>query len=105
MLWVFHGHEDGHVRKVTTSTEVTNSKEGDQRRRFAISDMDYRRAERHAAKEGLTLLGCTTAIRCIRPFQVNTIWPWPFSEHYIIVSVQPEGTDHAQLVTRRFQTI
>ena len=77
MLWVFYGHEDGHVRKVTTSTEVTNSKEGDQRRRFAISDMDYLRAERHAAKK-ITLLGGTTAIRCIRPFQVNTIWPWPF---------------------------
>ena len=53
----FYGSEDGSVRSVTTSTEVTNSKEGDQRRRFAISDMDYLRAERHAAKEGLTLLG------------------------------------------------
>ena len=53
----FYGSEDGKVRSVTTSTEVTNSKEGDQRRRFAISDMDYLRAERHAAKEGLTLLG------------------------------------------------
>ena len=82
---------------MTTSTEVTNSKEGDQRRRFAISDMDYLRAERHAAKEGLTLLGV---------YHSHPLHPAIPSEHdlavalpyfsYIIVSVQPEGTDHVR---------
>ena len=81
----------------TVSTEVTNSKEGDQRRRFAISDMDYLRAERHAAKEGLTLLGV---------YHSHPLHPAIPSEHdlavalpyfsYIIVSVQPEGTAHVR---------
>ena len=93
----FYGSEDGAVRSVTTSTEVTNSKEGDQRRRFAISDMDYLRAERHAAKEGLTLLGV---------YHSHPLHPAIPSEHdlavalpyfsYIIVSVQPEGTAHVR---------
>ena len=93
----FYGTEDGTVRSVTISTEVTNSKEGDQRRRFAISDMDYLRAERHAAKEGLTLLGV---------YHSHPLHPAIPSEHdlavalpyfsYIIVSVQPEGTDHVR---------
>jgi proteasome lid subunit RPN8/RPN11 len=93
----FYGTEDGKVRSVITSTEVTNSKEGDQRRRFAISDMDYLRAERHAAKEGLTLLGV---------YHSHPLHPAIPSEHdlavalpyfsYIIVSVQPNGTDHVR---------
>ena len=93
----FYGSEDGSVRSVTTSTEVTNSKEGDQRRRFAISDMDYLRAERHAAKEGLTLLGV---------YHSHPLHPAIPSEHdlavalpyfsYIIVSLQHEGTDHVR---------
>ena len=93
----FYGSEDGSVRSVTTSREVTNSKEGDQRRRFSISDMDYLRAERHAAKEGLTLLGV---------YHSHPLHPAIPSEHdlavalpyfsYIIVSVQPEGTDHVR---------
>ena len=93
----FYGTEDGTVRSVTISTEVTNSKEGDQRRRFAISDMDYLRAERHAAKEGLTLLGV---------YHSHPLHPAIPSEHdlavalpyfsYIIVSVQPEGTAHVR---------
>ena len=37
----FYGYEDGNVRPMTVSTEVTNIKEGDQRRRFAISNKDY----------------------------------------------------------------
>ena len=93
----FYGSEDDVVRSVTTSTEVINSKEGDQRRRFAISDMDYLRAERHAAKEGLTLLGV---------YHSHPLHPAIPSEHdlavalpyfsYIIVSVQPEGTAHVR---------
>jgi len=91
----FYGSEDGHIRAVTVSTEVTNSKEGDQRRRFAISDKDYLNAERHAAREGLALLGV---------YHSHPLHPAIPSEHdlavalpyfsYIIVSVQPEGSAH-----------
>lgn len=93
----FYGSEDGQIRTVTISTEVTNSKEGDQRRRFAISDKDYLNAERHAAREGLTLLGV---------YHSHPLHPAIPSEHdlavalpyfsYIIVSVQPEGTAHVR---------
>jgi len=93
----FYGTEEGGVRAVTLSTEVTNSKEGDQRRRFAISDKDYLQAERFAAREGLTLLGV---------YHSHPLHPAIPSEHdlavalpyfsYIIVSVQPEGTAHVR---------
>ena len=53
----FYGHEEGGERRILASTAVENRKEGDQRRRFLISDLDYMRAERHAAKTGMTLLG------------------------------------------------
>ena len=36
---------------------VDNDKEGDQRRRFAISPLDYLKAERYADEKGLVLLG------------------------------------------------
>lgn len=93
----FYGSEDGQIRAVTVSTEVTNSKEGDQRRRFAISNKDYLNAERHAAREGLTLLGV---------YHSHPLHPAIPSEHdlavalpyfsYIIVSVQPKGTAHVR---------
>ena len=93
----FYGSETGELRLVQVSTEVTNSKEGDQRRRFAISDKDYLNAERHAAREGLTLLGV---------YHSHPLHPAIPSEHdlavalpyfsYIIVSVQPEGTAHVR---------
>ena len=77
--------------------QIQFSKEGDQRRRFAISDKDYLNAERHAAREGLTLLGV---------YHSHPLHPAIPSEHdlavalpyfsYIIVSVQPEGTAHVR---------
>ena len=93
----FYGSEDGSVRSVTTSTEVINSKEGDQRRRFAISDMAYLRAERHAAKEGLTLLGVyhSHPLHPAIPSEYDLAVALPYFS-YIIVSVQPEGTAHVR---------
>ena len=88
--------EDSITRARTTHT-AKHSKEGDQRRRFAISDKDYLNAERHAAREGLTLLGV---------YHSHPLHPAIPSEHdlavalpyfsYIIVSVQPEGTAHVR---------
>ncbi|MFT3908231.1 MAG: M67 family metallopeptidase [Ferruginibacter sp.] len=51
------GTEDGDTRTVTTSLVVHNSKEGDKRRRFEISPMDYMNAERYADEHNLLLLG------------------------------------------------
>lgn len=54
----FYGTEaaDG-SRSVTEAQVVENTKEGDKRRRFAISPLQYLRAERYAEQRELTLLG------------------------------------------------
>lgn len=49
--------EDGVVRSIDEAVIVDNSKEGDQRRRFEISPLDYMKAEQYALKTGKTLLG------------------------------------------------
>jgi proteasome lid subunit RPN8/RPN11 len=51
-----YGHEtDGRI--ITEAVRVSNSKDGDQRRRFEISPMDYMKAERYALENDTTLLG------------------------------------------------
>jgi proteasome lid subunit RPN8/RPN11 len=51
-----YGHEsDG--RQISLAVPVTNSKEGDQRRRFEISPLDYLRAEQFALQNDTQLLG------------------------------------------------
>ncbi|WP_020529016.1 M67 family metallopeptidase [Flexithrix dorotheae] len=52
----FYG-KDGEIRNIEVAKEVTNSKEGDQRRRFEVSPLDYLKAERYADEIGQTLLG------------------------------------------------
>lgn len=44
-------------REITLAVPVTNSKEGDQRRRFEISPLDYLRAEQFALQNDTSLLG------------------------------------------------
>lgn len=44
-------------RQISLAVPVTNSKEGDQRRRFEISPLDYLRAEQFALQNDTTLLG------------------------------------------------
>ncbi|RMG77790.1 MAG: M67 family peptidase [Bacteroidetes bacterium] len=51
------GNEKSGVRTIERARPVINSKEGDQRRRFEISPLDYLRAEQYAAENGLDLLG------------------------------------------------
>lgn len=48
--------KDGN-RNVSEIFPVSNSKDGDQRRRFSISPMDYLQAEKYALEQGLVLLG------------------------------------------------
>ncbi|MGB3180872.1 MAG: M67 family metallopeptidase [Cyclobacteriaceae bacterium] len=49
--------KDGEDREVTLAIPVENKKEGDKRRRFEISPLQYMQAERFADENNLTLLG------------------------------------------------
>ena len=93
----FYGAEEEGKRVITATTAVDNHKEGDQRRRFEISDLDYMKAERHAAKEGLTLLGVyhSHPLHPAIPSEHDLAVAMPFFS-YLIVSVQPEGTAHVR---------
>ncbi len=51
------GKEENDVRSIISVTVVNNSKEGDKRRRFEISPIDYMQAERFADDKKLLLLG------------------------------------------------
>ena len=51
------GHETDQGRHFTEALPVENAQTGDQRRRFAIDQRDYLRAERHALATGTQLLG------------------------------------------------
>jgi proteasome lid subunit RPN8/RPN11 len=54
----FYGLEDENgTRQVLLAEAVNNDKEGDQRRRFEISPLDYVKAEQKALDLGLRLLG------------------------------------------------
>ena len=65
----FYGAEEEGKRTTSANTAVDNHKEGDQHRRFETSGLDYMKAEQHAAKEGLTLLG---VYHCTPPSRANT---------------------------------
>ena len=52
----FYG-KDGEIRLIEQANIVDNSKEGDQRRRFEVSPLDYLKAERYATENNTTLLG------------------------------------------------
>ncbi|MEM6265169.1 MAG: M67 family metallopeptidase [Bacteroidota bacterium] len=90
----FYG-KDGEVRQVIEAHPVQNSKEGDQRRRFEISPLDYIRAEKYAMESGLSLLGV---------YHSHPNHPAIPSEHdlkqavpvfsYIILSIQQGNFDH-----------
>lgn len=90
----FYG-EDGEIRNVTLAKVVDNSKEGDQKRRFAISALDYMKAERFATANNLQLLGI---------YHSHPNHPAIPSEHdrkqavptfsYLILSIQEGAFDH-----------
>ncbi len=48
---------DGNQRTIHEAQRVTNSKTGDQRRRFEISPLDYIKAEQYALANDIQLLG------------------------------------------------
>ncbi len=51
------GKDQQEQRDITEVKSVTNSKQGDQRRRFEIDPRDYLSAERYALENDLTLVG------------------------------------------------
>ncbi|WP_207493326.1 M67 family metallopeptidase [Aridibaculum aurantiacum] len=51
------GKEDGEERIITAILPVINSKEGDKKRRYLVSPMDYMKAEQWAEDNNLQLLG------------------------------------------------
>ena len=53
----FSGREDGDDRIITDIIIVNNAKDGDKRRRFEISPLDYIKAEQFADGQHLQLLG------------------------------------------------
>lgn len=53
----FFGSGQGSIKKVTQVMPVTNTKDGDQRRRFLIDPFDYMKAEQFALEHKLDFLG------------------------------------------------
>ena len=53
----FYGSDNGEGKLVSEYQPLENSKEGDQRRRFEISPLDYMKAENYAIENDLRLLG------------------------------------------------
>ncbi len=89
-----YGREDGPTRIVSLAVPVANVKEGDQRRRFEISPLDYMRAEQYALENQTQLLGV---------YHSHPNHPAIASEHdrrqalpyfsYLIVSVRESGVE------------
>jgi len=84
----FYGVEDG-KRNIEEARRVTNSKEGDQRRRFEVSPRDYMQAELYGEKSGKTLLGVyhSHPDHPARPSEHDLKQAVPYFS-YIILSVQ-----------------
>jgi proteasome lid subunit RPN8/RPN11 len=84
----FYGAED-EDRMIEEASRVSNSKEGDQRRRFEVSALDYMRAERYADESGKTLLGVyhSHPDHPARPSEHDLKQAVPYFS-YIILSVQ-----------------
>lgn len=81
--------KDLEIREITHTQPVLNSKEGDQRRRFEISPLDYIQAERFALENGLDLLGVyhTHPNHPAIPSEHDLVQAVPYFS-YIILSVQ-----------------
>jgi proteasome lid subunit RPN8/RPN11 len=95
-----YGHDelvsdDQTIRKIESAVPISNSKEGDQRRRFEISPLDYMKAEHYALENNLTLLGVyhSHPLHPAIPSEHDLKQALPFFS-YIIVSVQDKYVDH-----------
>lgn len=87
----FFGSSEEDHKHVLEAQAIPNSKNGDQRRRFEVSPIDYMKAERYAAENNVELLGI---------YHSHPLHPAIPSEHdrkqavtffsYIIVSVEKD---------------
>lgn len=86
--------KDGDDREVTLAIPVENSKEGDKRRRFEISPLQYMQAERFADERGLTLLGVyhSHPQHPAIPSEHDRVQAMPWFS-YVILSVMDGKTD------------
>lgn len=86
----FFGNGD-EERIVTRVLPVENSKDGDQRRRFQISPIDYMKAERFALEHHITLLGIyhSHPLHPAIPSEHDRVAAMPWFS-YIILSVNAE---------------
>ncbi|MGB0522835.1 MAG: M67 family metallopeptidase [Flammeovirgaceae bacterium] len=91
----FYGKEKGDVRIIEKAIAVTNSKEGDQHRRFEVSPLDYMKAERYAIQHNTTLLGIyhSHPNHPAQPSVHDLKQAVPFFS-YIIISVMDGMVDH-----------
>jgi proteasome lid subunit RPN8/RPN11 len=82
-------------RKIDLAIPIPNSKEGDQRRRFEISPLDYMKAENFALDNNLTLLGVyhSHPLHPAIPSEHDLRQALPFFS-YIIIAVQENFVDH-----------
>lgn len=85
----FYGSEDGDTRHITSVMPVVNSKEGDRRRRFEISPLDYIKAENYALEHKLKLLGVyhTHPLHPAVPSHHDLVQAMPYFS-YIILSIE-----------------
>lgn len=82
------GTDDEDARNITIAVPVTNSKDGDRRRRFEIAPLDYMKAENYAVQHHIHLLGVyhTHPLHPAIPSSHDLAQAMPFFS-YIILSV------------------
>jgi proteasome lid subunit RPN8/RPN11 len=91
----FYGQDTAEGRKITLARPIINSKEGDQRRRFEVSPIDYMKAEQYALINDLTLLGVyhSHPQHPAIPSEHDLLQALPFFS-YVILSVMDGQIDH-----------
>ncbi|MFY0686810.1 MAG: M67 family metallopeptidase [Cyclobacteriaceae bacterium] len=89
-----YGKETGDDRSITVANPIHNSKDGDQRRRFEVSPLDYMKAEQFGDDNDLTLLGVyhSHPLHPAIPSAHDLKQAVPFFS-YIITSVNEERTN------------
>lgn len=87
----FYGKNSGEGKQVTEVLLIENAKEGDQRRRFSISPLDYMKGERYAMEHELDFLGVyhSHPLHPAIPSEHDRVQAMP-SFSYIILSTDPE---------------
>lgn len=91
----FFGSAVDKDKMVIEAKPIINSKEGDQRRRFEISPIDYMKAERYAIEHNIELLGVyhSHPLHPAIPSEHDLEQAVPFFS-YIIVSVDEKQINH-----------